>query len=62
MFNNTPVNGYLAEMSCQAAGGHLVSFTSAEQQRELEQGFMASGAACIHFLAVLRCSAIMHTA
>lgn len=43
LFNNTPINAYQAQLSCQASGGHLVSFTSAVQQQEMEEGFMALG-------------------
>ncbi len=43
LFNNTPVNAFQAELACQAGGGHLVSFTSVEQQQEIEEGFMTLG-------------------
>jgi hypothetical protein len=43
MFNNTPTTQQMAEFACQAAGGHLASYSTLQEQREVEQAFVASG-------------------
>jgi hypothetical protein len=43
LFNNTPTTQQMAEFTCQAAGGHLLSYTTQQEQREVEQYFINSG-------------------
>jgi hypothetical protein len=43
VFNNTPVNSYDAQTACNTYGGHLVWFSSLQEQQEVERGFMAMG-------------------
>jgi hypothetical protein len=42
-FNNSAVNQQDAELGCQDAGGHLVTWTSLEEQIEVEEYFVSKG-------------------
>ena len=43
VFNSTATTQQQAELGCQAAGGHLLSYTSRQEQREVEQYFISTG-------------------
>jgi hypothetical protein len=43
VFNNTPVNSYDAQTTCNTYGGHLVWFSSLHEQLEVERGLIAMG-------------------
>jgi hypothetical protein len=43
LFNSAPLNWTAAEAACNARGGHLVAFSSLQQQAEAEQCFVGSG-------------------
>ncbi len=43
MINTTSMAFMDAEMACQDSGGHLVSYSSFEEQQEVEAAFIQSG-------------------
>jgi hypothetical protein len=43
VLNTTHTNFYEAEDNCIALGGHLISYTSLEEQIDVEAYFMATG-------------------
>jgi hypothetical protein len=43
VFNNTPVSTTAAQQQCQAYGGNLASYTSLEEQQEVEVYFIEQG-------------------
>ena len=43
VFNNTPVNSFEAQATCNSYGGHLVWFSSQAEQVEVERAFAAMG-------------------